>query len=108
LHKYVAHVMLFLEDAKAGNPIYQETKYEKSHLGDDILFCPEFSKEMEIKIRKSMKEVLDRHLPKSYAKYTASAHQEENAPLINAEYVTMHTAQEFLQKRELIRAESMG
>jgi len=63
---------------------------------------------LESALDKEMQEVLDRHLPKDYSEYTFDAHQEENTPLANREYITMHNAEEVLLNRESIKAESQA
>jgi len=93
--------------SKNKQPIYQKDLFEKSHHGDDSLFCPEFSEEMEAKLEEEMNEVLDRHLPKDYSPYTFDAHQQENAPLANLDYISMHNAQDFLVNRERMKAENL-
>jgi len=106
LMKYVGHMLKFLEMSKNKQPIYQKDLCEKSHPGDDSLFCPEFSEEMEAKLEEEMNEVLDRHLPKDYFPYTFDAHQQENAPLTNLDYISMHNSQDFLVNRERMKAET--
>jgi len=106
LMKYVGHVLKFLEMSINKQPIYQKDLREKPHPGDDSLFCPEFSEEMEAKLEEEMNEVLDRHLPKEYFPCTFDAHQKENAPLANLDYISMHNAQDFLVNRERMKAET--
>jgi len=53
-----------------------------------------------------MNEVLDKHLPKDYSPYTFDAHHQENAPLVNLDYNSMHNAQDFLVNRERMKAET--
>jgi len=106
LNKYVGHLLKFLEMSKNKQPVCQKDLCEKSHPGDDRLFCPEFSEEMEAKLEEEMNEVLDRHLPKDYSPCTFDAHQQENAPLANLDYVSMHDAHEFLVNREHMKAET--
>jgi len=68
-----------------------EDLYEKFHPGDDSLFCPELSEEMQAKLEEEMNEVLDRHLSSNdYSSYTFDASLQKNIPLANLDYVSMH------------------
>ena len=73
-HEVCWPVLKFLEMSKNKQPIYQKDLCEKFHPGDDSLFCPEFSEEMEAKLEEEVNEVLDRHLPKDYSPFTFDAH----------------------------------